>query len=42
MPRLPDRALVAGVYAGLVGLNLLVLAEGVIGHLGRYVGTSAR
>jgi hypothetical protein len=41
-PGLPDRALVAVVYIGLVGLNLLVLTEGVVGHLGRYVGASTR
>jgi hypothetical protein len=41
-PGLPERALVAVVYIGLVGLNLLVLTEGVIGHPARYVGASAR
>ena len=39
-PELSDWILPALLYIGLVGLNVLV--EGVIGHLGRYVGTSAR
>jgi hypothetical protein len=36
--RLSDRLLVALVYVGLVALNLLVLVEGVIAHLYRYLG----
>lgn len=37
---LSDRALAGLVYAYLVGLNLFVLAQGVIGHLYRYVGAT--
>jgi hypothetical protein len=33
-----DRAVVALVYAALVGLNLVVLGTGVIPHLYRYIG----
>jgi 4-amino-4-deoxy-L-arabinose transferase-like glycosyltransferase len=42
VPGPPDRVLVVLVYVGLVGLNLLVLTHGVIGHLGRYVGAGVR
>jgi hypothetical protein len=38
--RAPDWVLVAIVYACLVGLNLLVLGEGVIPHVYRYVGAA--
>ncbi len=39
-PSVPDRVVVAFVYAALVALNLLVLYEGVVAHLYRYVGRS--
>ena len=37
--RVPDSVLVAILYAALLALNLVVLSEGVFGHLYQHVGT---
>ena len=39
--RVPDGAVVALVYTALLALNLLVLSDGVVAHLYRYIGTGS-